>query len=280
MKYIIVTGISGAGKSTVLTTLEDLGYHCVDNMPTSLIPEFVKMSKGNIQKVAIGLDSRSAFDFGNFESAINTVRKNCDEMNIVFVDCADSTVVTRYKETRRRHPLMTDENLSLVDAIAKDRELLKDIKNSADTVIDTTKITSAMLRERVRLIAKEKTGLSVVVMSFGFKYGIPTDADLVFDVRCFPNPFYVPELREKTGLDDEVYDYVFSSDEVKQFMDRISELERLLMPLYEKEGKSQITVAIGCTGGKHRSVSIARALGEKFSKNWESCIIIHRDIKR
>lgn len=284
MKYVFVTGISGAGKSTVLNTLEDMGYHCVDNFPASLIPQFsntVEKNSDNIQKVAIGVDARSAFDLTAFSRAIATVKEAGNSVSLLFVDCSDAVVLNRYKETRRRHPLVSSMHISLSEAIAEDRLLMSDIKEMADTVIDTSSISSAQLKKRVLAYTDTEDGaLYATVMSFGFKYGIPTDADLVFDVRCFPNPFYVESMKHHTGMEDEVYNFVFSFDEVVVFLDKLYDMLKDLIPLYLKEGKTHLNVAIGCTGGKHRSVSITRALTEKLRGLGVNCVEIHRDINK
>lgn len=284
MKFIIVTGISGAGITTVLNTLEDAGYHCVDNMPVDLIPQFMAIIEKNsesIKKAAIGLDSRSAFGFASFEKSVEAIKNNGHKLDIIFVDCPDAIIINRYKETRRNHPLTTSKKLSLSDAVAEDRRLMADIKEAADTVIDTAKITSAQLKQRILSFTSDTPmGISVAVTSFGFKYGIPTDADLVFDVRCFPNPYYIESMRHHTGMEDEVYNYVFGFDEVKSFMSKLYEMLKELIPLYRKEGKTQLSVAIGCTGGKHRSVAIARTLAKRLSEDGLACIEIHRDIRK
>ncbi len=283
MNYTIVTGISGAGKSTVLNALEDLGYHCIDNMPLGLIPSLLPVMEGNsaIQKVAIGLDSRSAFSFAQFEKAAEEIKRTENDLKIIFVDCPDEIILRRYKETRRRHPLTVTNNLSLSDAIAEDRKLMSDFKEAADAIIDTAGLSSAQLKQRVVAYAAEsEKGMAVTVMSFGFKYGIPVDADLVFDVRCFPNPYYIESMKHHTGLEDEVYNYVFSFDEVNEFMEGLYSMISMLMPLYKREGKTQLSIAIGCTGGKHRSVSIARTLAARLNADKLNCVEIHRDIKR
>ncbi len=283
MKYIIVTGISGAGKTTVLNTLEDLGYHCVDNMPVDLIPKFTALMDKNlagIQKVAIGLDARNAFGFHAFEMAKESIINTGAECKVIFVDCSDSVIISRYKQTRRRHPLMTSSKLSLSDAIAEDRRLMSGVRGETDIVIDTAKISSVQLRQRIIAAAGEKSKMAVTVMSFGFKHGIPADADMVFDVRCFANPYYIESMKHHTGMEDEVYNFVFSFDEVHEFVKKLFDMLDHLLPLYEREGKAQLSVAIGCTGGKHRSVAITRAMAERLNKKGYNCVEIHRDMDK
>ncbi len=283
MKYIIVTGISGAGKTTVLNTLEDLGYHCVDNMPVDLIPKFTAIMDNNsagINKVAIGLDARNAFGFHAFQMAKESIKNTGAEYKVIFVDCSDQVIISRYKQTRRRHPLMSSKNLSLSDAIREDRRLMSGVREETDIVVDTANISSSQLRSRITACVDEKSKMAVTVMSFGFKYGIPADADLVFDVRCFANPYYVESMKHHTGMEDEVYNFVFSFDEVHEFVKKLFDMLDFLLPLYEKEGKAQLSVAIGCTGGKHRSVAITKAVSEKLRQRGQNCVEIHRDMGR
>lgn len=283
MKYIIVTGISGAGKTTVLNTLEDLGYHCVDNMPVDLIPKFTAIMDNNsagINKVAIGLDARNAFGFHAFQMAKESIKSTGAQYKAIFVDCADQVIISRYKQTRRRHPLMSSKKLSLSEAIREDRRLMSEVREETDIIVDTANISSAQLRSRITACVDEKSKMSVTVMSFGFKYGIPADADLVFDVRCFANPYYVESMKHHTGMEDEVYNFVFSFDEVHEFVKKLFDMLDFLLPLYEKEGKAQLSVAIGCTGGKHRSVAITKAVSEKLCEKGLNCVEIHRDMER
>ena len=281
MQFTIVTGLSGSGKTQVMRFLEDAGFFCIDNLPPVIIPQLAAMFisiNGKYEKVAFAIDSRVGDMIGDLLSNLKILKENGYEYKLVFVDASDDVLVKRYKETRRHHPISSE--LGLLDSIRKEREMLSKIYQEADEVIDTSNYTLEQLSKALRKIYfEEKTEeLAVNIMSFGFKYGIPLDADLVFDVRCFVNPFYVDELKDKTGNDQEVQDYVMSAKTSRKFMDKLENMIKFLLPLYIEEGKTSLTIAIGCTGGKHRSVTMANVLAEKLEGY--STNLIHRDISR
>ena len=283
IQLVVVTGMSGAGKTVAMQSFEDLGYFCVDNMPPALLGKFWELVKesGKISKVALVIDqsSRAFYDeiLGMLQD-LDYVNHNLRQ-KILFLDASDEELVARYKETRRAHPLAMDGRV--LDGIQRERELLSEIKSKAQLVIDTSKISPRQLREELFLNfeSDQSTAFHVNVMSFGFKYGIPIDADIVMDVRFLPNPYYVKELREKTGNDQAVYDYVLNSEMTEEFYQQFIKMLRFVMPGYQKEGKSSVTIAIGCTGGQHRSVALAnrigKALQEKYPVN-----ITHRDMAK
>lgn len=285
MRFVIVTGMSGGGKSTAIRMLEDLGFYCVDNLPVSLIEKFaevVSMPASEITKVALGLDVRTDHKFEEVISAIGAVRDKGYPVEVLFMDASDDILIRRYKETRRAHPLSGE--LRVEDGIIKERKILEDIRAKADYVIDTSQLLTRELREMLENIFvnnKAYNSLMVTILSFGFKYGIPVDADLVFDVRFLPNPFYIEELKTKTGNDEAVRGYVMAFSEAGEFVKRLKDLLRFLIPGYIKEGKSSLVVAIGCTGGQHRSVTIANAVYEALKDGGNYGIkIAHRDAKK
>lgn len=284
MEFVILTGMSGAGKSRAAETLEDMGYLCIDNMPVAFIPRFAEMynqTPNNNAKVAFVIDVRGEIEFETLISELDALKKRGYSCITLFIDCANPVLINRYKETRRIHPLVPIKEISMQDAIELERSMLEPIKNYADYVIDTSCLSVRQLREKILAIHPEgeKGELVITCMSFGFKHGIVSDADLVFDVRCFPNPFYVKELKEKTGLDKNVKDYVFSGDETTVFLTKLYDMLDYLIPLYIKEGKTQLTIAIGCTGGKHRSVAITEELGSHLKEKYKT-VIVHRDMER
>lgn len=283
-EFIILTGVSGAGKSTAMGFMEDVGYYCIDNMPTELLTTFVGLlSKGNeYEKVAMVVDVRSSSVFEQFINSVKEVENFGYDVRIVYLDVNDSEALKRYKLTRRKHPFADKFNGSIEGAIAYEKEILAPLRMRADYVIDTSNIDAPKLRSRLAqvLLGGNREIMNIHCISFGFKYGIPSSADFVIDVRCLPNPYWNVELREKTGLDKDVKDYVFSFDESNELLKKLIDLLDFLNPLYIKEGKSQIVLAIGCTGGNHRSVAIAEALKEYFSKKWENVSVYHRDIER
>ena len=284
MRIVIVTGMSGGGKSTAIHMLEDAGFYCVDNLPPSLFEKFVElitMPDSEITKVALGLDVRSGQRFEEAPRVIEEVRKRGLSVEVLFLECSDAVLVKRYKESRRRHPLSPDGRIE--EGINKERELLAKIRTMADYIIDTSQLLTREFKTEMDkiFVANEKyNNLMVTILSFGFKYGIPSDADLVFDVRFLPNPFYIDELKHLTGNDKEVQDYVKSFPECGQFLEKLTDMLEFLVPGYINEGKYQLVVAIGCTGGQHRSVTIANEIYEKLKDRNEFGVkIYHRDLK-
>lgn len=284
MKYVIITGMSGAGKSTVLKFFEDIGYFCVDNLPPSLIPKFIELcNKPNseISKVAIGIDIRGGKLFDDFFTYLSEIKNEKGLFEILFLDSSDEVLLKRYKETRRIHPLARGERI--MAGILRERELLVDIRRKSDYIIDTSHILARQLKQKINDIFienKDFESLMLTVLSFGFKYGPPTDADLVFDVRFLPNPFYIEELRPLTGNDVSVSDYVMKYEESNIFLEKLKDMINFLIPNYIKEGKNQLVIGIGCTGGKHRSVTLANELFSSLQNIGHSAIIYHRDIDK
>lgn len=286
MRFVIVTGMSGGGKNTAMRMLEDMGYYCVDNLPVSLIDKFMELlstPNTEISKVALGLDVRADQPFMQAEHTLRALRQNGMIFEILYMDASDSVLLKRYKESRRMHPLCTADCTRVEEGIARERETLKQIKKEANYVIDTSKLLTRELKEeldRIFIQNEEYNSLIINILSFGFKHGIPADADLVFDVRFLPNPFYIDELKFLTGNDRGVQDYVMSYPEAGQFLDKLSDLLQFLIPNYIKEGKNQLVIAIGCTGGKHRSVTLANELYRRL-KNQNAgygVTLSHRDI--
>ena len=286
MRFVIVTGMSGGGKSTAMRMLEDVGFFCVDNLPVPLIEKFMEllvMPGNEISKAALGLDVRADQSFGDAMKIVDRMRQNGFIFEVLFMDASDSTLVKRYKESRRVHPLCTPEDSRVEHGISKEREILTEMKKKADYIIDTSKLLTRELKEEIdRIFVKngEYNNLIISIMSFGFKHGIPADADLVFDVRFLPNPFYIDELKYMTGNDKGVQEYVMGFPEAGQFMDKLEDMLRFLIPNYIKEGKYQLVVAIGCTGGKHRSVTLSNELYRRMKdKGNYGLTISHRDVK-
>lgn len=286
MQLVIVTGMSGAGKSRVIDTLEDIGFFCVDNMTPKLIPTFVQLLEDSAEvreKVAIVADIRLGGSFSHLFNAIEELKTMNCEYKILFIDADNDVILRRYQETRRKHPLLKfDESQNLQDIIVKEREMLSKARDLADYIIDTSLISPAQLKERVAKLFVEDVSatMKINVLSFGFKYGTPKDSDLVFDVRCLPNPFYVPELKHHTGLESSVRDYVMSFKEAKDLEPKLLDLINYLVPLYRTEGKSQLTISIGCTGGRHRSVVFAEIVYNSIKNMGFNVSVLHRDMNR
>lgn len=281
MQFTVVTGLSGAGKTQVIRFLEDIGFFCMDNLPPAIIPQLAEMFMsihGKYDKVAFVIDSRVGEMIGDLLDNLKILKDNGYDNKLVFVTARDEVLVKRYKETRRLHPIQSSKGL--LDSIKIERGMLETIYNEADAVVDTSDYTLGQLSKRLREIYTDgkQDDFFINVMSFGFKYGLPLDADLVFDVRCFPNPFYVDELKDKTGNEKEVQDYVMSTVSAKEFLDKLCDMVGFLVPLYMEEGKTSLTICIGCTGGKHRSVTFTNKLAESLGKY--NVNIIHRDVAR
>lgn len=285
MRFVIVTGMSGAGKSTVLKFLEDVGFFCIDNLPPSLIPKFIELCQNpsfSNENVALGIDIRGGSLFGDLFNFLSEIDDENSRFEILFMDSENEVLLKRYKESRRNHPLNL-KGERLIDGIKKERSMLEELKKRADYIIDTSHMLTRQLRVQLSDIFLEDKGfdsLMITVLSFGFKYGIPSDADLVFDVRFIPNPFYIDELKNLTGNDVAVRDYVMKWQEAQIFREKLTEMCEFLIPNYIKEGKNQLVIAIGCTGGKHRSVTLANELYNNLKREGHSVIIAHRDIDK
>lgn len=284
MEFVVITGMSGAGKSQTIKYMEDMGFYCVDNMPPKLFTKFAEIcssSDSAITKVAFAIDTRGGVLFSELIECIDDFEKNIGNCDLLFLDANTDTLVKRYKETRRTHPLA--QNGKLIAGIETEREMLRDIREKADIVIDTSVLKPKELRDKLREafeIEAEAEAMQINVLSFGFKYGLPIDSDLVFDVRFLPNPFYIPELKEKTGLDREVSDYVKNSPVTAEFTNKLMDMIDFLIPHYTEEGKSNLVIAIGCTGGKHRSVTIANEVYSFLVSKGLNADITHRDINK
>lgn len=284
MHVVVVTGMSGSGKSVVMDVMEDIGYYCIDNLPPQLIERFIKIcqeSENHLQKLAIAVDLRSGDMFGSAYQVLSDLKARDDlSTKIVYIEANTEVIINRYKETRRKHPLDDKFNGNLHDAIAYERQQLLPVKDIADYFIETSYFSAAQLRSQIRemFLEKDTDSLSIKVTSFGFKYGVSTESDLVFDVRCLPNPYYVEELRHHTGLEACVQDYLMSFPQSGQLLAKIEDLLDFLIPLYVQEGKSRLVIAFGCTGGKHRSVTFTEKIGDYLiSKNMQ-VLKQHRDI--
>lgn len=285
MKDIVfLTGVSGAGKSTAMSFLEDVGYYCIDNMPPELISVFLGLIEKSdaYNKIAIVADVRASGVFEAFYQSIDSLKNDETMVRVIYLDIKNHIAMKRYKLTRRKHPYADKFQGDITKALSYEKEVLRPVLAKADYVIDTSDLSSNQLRNRLTqiLLGDDKEVMNIHVVSFGFKHGIPMDADFVLDVRCLPNPYWVEALRTKTGLDQEVYDYVFSFDEANELYDKLKGLLDYLNPLYIKEGKSQIVIAIGCTGGNHRSVAMAERLAKHFNRHWDNVTVNHRDIER
>ena len=283
INIIIVSGISGSGKSTALKTLEDLGFFCVDNLPILLLPKFVELCTSSthaIARVGLGMDVREKTFLREYQPTVQILKDAGFRIEQLFLDCSDETIIKRFSETRRQHPL--GEGTSVREGLNREREMLCEIKSSADRVLDTSNLNVHQLRKVLEDIF---TGLATHTMainflSFGYKYGVPLDVDLVMDVRFLPNPYFVSTLKDLNGRDKSVAAYVLQWPETQEFIQRFTDLLTMLIPLYEREGKAYLTVAIGCTGGRHRSVTLAESLKQFYSLNRTDVAVIHRDIDR
>lgn len=283
MRFVIVTGMSGGGKSTALKMLEDAGFYCVDNLPVQLLEKFVELISepgSEISKVALGLDVRADQSFEDINRVLDKLKTNGIEFEILFLDAREQTLIRRYKETRRSHPLALDGRVE--DGVRQERKVLETIRKEANYVLDTSNLLTREFKEELERIFvenQEYNSLMITVMSFGFKHGIPADADLVFDVRFLPNPYYIEELKHKIGNDKEVQEYVMSFPEAEEFMEKLQGMMEFLLPKYVSEGKNRLVIAVGCTGGKHRSVTLANELyGRMKDYGNYGFKIYHRDV--
>lgn len=282
MKFLIVTGLSGAGKTQAMRGLEDFGYYCIDNLPPALIPKFAEIcyqTGGKLERVAIVVDIRGGEFFDDLFNGLQTLKGMGYNYDILFLDASDEILVKRYKESRRSHPL--SKNDRIINAIKRERKILSEVKSKATHVIDTTNLSARQLKEelqRIFITGEKFESLIITVMSFGFKYGMPIDADLVFDVRFIPNPFYIDELRSHSGNEECVKNYVLKWDETNKFISKATDMLEFLIPNYIKEGKTQLVIAIGCTGGRHRSVAISDAIYNNLKDSGHAVLINHRDI--
>lgn len=285
MNFLIVTGLSGAGKSMAVNALEDIGFFCIDNIPVALLPrivDFALQGENQLSRVAVVMDVRGVRNKEQLEEALADLDAKKIEYEILFLDANNHTIQRRYKETRRQHPISLTDHVSIEEAIERERRLLQPLRNRAKYVIDTSLLNVAQNKERVcsLFLDKGKSPMALTVVSFGFKYGLPQEADLLLDVRCLPNPFYVPELKNLTGMDQAVVDYVMAAPESQELLRRYESMLEYALPLYVKEGKSQLMIAVGCTGGKHRSITFARKIGEFCQKLGYEPSVQHRDAKR
>lgn len=286
MELLIVTGMSGSGKSSVMDVMEDIGYYCIDNIPPKLIIKFLELcqhSKTGIDKIAVAVDIRTGDMFAEIYNSWKKIKERTDtNIKILFIEASDEVLIKRYKETRRKHPL--DEKFcgNMHEAIKYEWEMLAQLREVADYYIETSNLSVSQLKDQVKklFLDKESDSLVIKTMSFGFKYGVSTESDLVFDVRCLPNPYYIPELKAHTGLEECVRDYVMGFKESQTAFSKLTDLIDYLIPMYIKEGKSQLVIAFGCTGGKHRSVTFAELMAKHLTDNNYRVQIYHRDIKK
>ncbi len=281
MEFVVLTGMSGAGKTLALRSFEDMGYFCIDNLPPALIPKFADLcnqSEGNVNKVAIVVDIRGGGFFKDLHSVLDSLPI---DVTILFLEASDDVIIRRFKETKRSHPL--EMNGRIIDGIIKERELLEQLRDKASMVLDTSDLNGHQLIAKMKEIFtknEEERELIINIISFGFKYGIPIDSDMVFDVRFLPNPFYEAHLKHQTGNEKAVQEYVMAGEKTQEFLDKLVDMVEFLIPSYKEEGKSQLIISIGCTGGKHRSVTIANKLMEKLEKGHKKVKIYNRDIDK
>jgi UPF0042 nucleotide-binding protein len=285
MQFVVVTGLSGAGKSYAMNVLEDIGFYCIDNMPPKLITKFGEIcldAEEKYSKVAIAVDIRAGDMFNEIAESCRELSKMDINLKILYLEASNEVIVKRYKETRRKHPLDLQFKSCLSKAVAYEREQLNQLREMCDFYIDTSYLSNAQLKEQVLnlFLANASDGMIVKVMSFGFKYGATTEADLIFDVRCLPNPYYIPELKEHTGQEECIQNYVMSFEESQQLLAKVCDLIDFLIPLYIKEGKSQLIIAFGCTGGKHRSATFTELLSKHLLERDYKVITTHRDIEK
>lgn len=285
MEYLVISGMSGAGKSLAVDVLEDMGYYCIDNMPVFLISNFLTLfseSKTHYEKVAFVIDSRGGKqDFQQLFDALTVIHERGDRMKILFLTASDEVLINRQKASRRRHPLDTDGR-GISGALELEREMLLPISRNADYTIDTSSLSTAGLKAHIeKLFGRvDQKMMAISINTFGFKHGIPREADLVFDVRFLPNPYYVADMRERTGCEEDVAAYVFSTPEAETFMDKLTELLAFLIPQYMKEGKTSLVISVGCTGGRHRSVAVGERLCRELNELGHSAVVFHRDFTR
>ncbi|MEG0770434.1 MAG: RNase adapter RapZ [Clostridia bacterium] len=285
MKFVIVTGMSGAGKSRAIEVLEDMGYYCVDNMPLDFIGKFAEIcyeTQDKMPRVAIVTDIRTGTSFDGVISELNKLKSKGISYEVLFLSASDDVIIRRYKETRRRHPLSElNKNKTIKDIIALERVALEPLLTVANNIIDTSNLSAIQLKDQILKIFNEgKRSVAVTVISFGFKYGIPNEADMVFDVRCLPNPFYDLSLKKYSGLDNEIDDYVFKYPQSLTYLEKIKDMLKFLMPLFAEEGKSSVIIAIGCTGGRHRSVLFTEKINEFLIENKIDSTTYHRDMQK
>lgn len=283
LNIVVITGMSGAGKTVAMQSFEDLNYFCIDNLPPVLLTKFAELlreSNRKLRKIAVVIDMRGREFFSSLVDSLESLQAVKEiQYHVLFLEANDETLVKRYKQTRRRHPLT--ENGTPLEGIKKERKLLEEIRGRADYIIDTSSLKPSQLKEEIiRVYSQyESSELDVSILSFGFKHGIPIDADLVMDVRFLPNPYYIESMRDLTGLDEEVRNYVIGQEETKRFLEKLEDLLQFLLPQYQREGKSHLVIGIGCTGGQHRSVAIAQKIYQDLNKK-NRCRIIHRDLDK
>lgn len=284
MEFVILTGMSGAGKSQAIKVLEDINYYCMDNMPPALLPNFAELCNGSskdVNKVAVVADIRGGIFFKDLFNSLEILRNKGIKYRVLFLDASDEELVKRYKELRRPHPLSATG--TIIDGIQEERTLLNEVKQKSDYIINTSNMKLGRLKEEILSIflnGKISHNLNITIMSFGYKYGLPQDSDLVFDVRFLPNPYYIEELKRLTGNDSGVQEYVMGFETSAVFIDKLVDMLKFLMPLYIEEGKSNIVISIGCTGGRHRSVTISNKLADILSEENYRVILTHRDVEK